>query len=289
MQQEVIYPNNFCCSDNLVWAELIVSGIPHTGPVGGGAHVQQGTDGVRPITATKIDLSLHNCRHNWVSRVQSPLESGCRLCGRRIIDHTSPFGFQSLRLPDSSCVAVGALSMHIINYSSILSFVHSNTLHLLVLRFNLTSVRMQALWQAVRRSYKMFISALFLFLSNPTPKLSGSRIDLISLLDAGSVTGGAPSIRIVSALLYFLSGPLKTLNENLFILGLILVRARMQALWQAAHLEATGVATASLQQLASSLEAATSALPELLAGAQAARWNTNDMPIRIGPCRYDIA
>mmetsp|Transcript_2506 Transcript_2506/g.7550 ORF Transcript_2506/g.7550 Transcript_2506/m.7550 type:complete len:636 (-) Transcript_2506:730-2637(-) len=63
----------------------------------------------------------------------------------------------------------------------------------------------------------------------------------------------------------------------------------LQALWQAAHLEATGVATASLQQLASSLEAATSALPELLAGAQAARWNTNDMPIRIGPCRYDIA
>lgn len=59
-----------------------------------------------------------------------------------------------------------------------------------------------------------------------------------------------------------------------------------QALWQAARLEAMGVPTATTCQLADSLAAAAAALPGLLRDAAAAGWNLDDMPIRVGPCRF---
>ena len=59
-----------------------------------------------------------------------------------------------------------------------------------------------------------------------------------------------------------------------------------QALWQAARLQAMGVSTASTCQLADSLAAAAAALPGLLRDAAAAGWNLDDMPIRVGPCRF---
>ena len=59
----------------------------------------------------------------------------------------------------------------------------------------------------------------------------------------------------------------------------------MQALWQAAKLEADGVRDATLQQLTASAVAAREALPRLLSEAQAAGWNVDDIPIRGGACR----
>jgi hypothetical protein len=48
------------------------------------------------------------------------------------------------------------------------------------------------------------------------------------------------------------------------------------------------VQDATLEQLAVSAVAAREALPDMLAAAQKAGWNTADVPIRGGPCRLDI-
>ena len=62
----------------------------------------------------------------------------------------------------------------------------------------------------------------------------------------------------------------------------------LQALWQAARLEADGVQDATLEQLAASAVAARDALPDMLSAATKAGWNTDDVPIRGGPCRLDL-
>ena len=62
----------------------------------------------------------------------------------------------------------------------------------------------------------------------------------------------------------------------------------LQALWQAARLEADGVQDATVEQLATSAAAARDALPDMLSAAKQAGWNTDDVPIRGGACRLDI-
>lgn len=64
--------------------------------------------------------------------------------------------------------------------------------------------------------------------------------------------------------------------------------ASLQALWQAAYLEAAGIQDASAMQLSDSLTAAQEALPDLLQQAEAAGWDINNVPIQPGPCKFTL-
>lgn len=64
--------------------------------------------------------------------------------------------------------------------------------------------------------------------------------------------------------------------------------AALQALWQAAHLEASGIQDTSAAQLSGSLTASQQAMPQVLLQAEAAGWDTNNLPIRSGPCRFAL-
>ena len=64
---------------------------------------------------------------------------------------------------------------------------------------------------------------------------------------------------------------------------------RMQALWQAAWLDQSGVGSAHPEDLRRSLSAAAAALPDFLEQAAARGWATGDVVIRSGRTRIVAA
>ena len=63
----------------------------------------------------------------------------------------------------------------------------------------------------------------------------------------------------------------------------------MQALWQAAWLDQSGVGSADADDLRSSLAAANKALPGFLKEAAASGWATDDVVIRSGRTRIVVS